>query len=218
MTKQNTPIHQSLLQECKARKPEWVSTTSFVNEMLAKGLATLDTHDTLKLSTDKERENKEKGDNLSNRNRVSNRINKEKEISKKTRFKFSQDLIPFELQSLADLISDFWKTKKGKKTEAAFNLLIGEKGLLGIKKEYGENSAKDQLTLAIANEWQSITKQNYENFAKKKTWNPEPTTGHPSQKVFKASDLDWDVPAPRNVRELAFPNDANNDTAGSKRI
>ena len=62
MTKQNTPIHQSLLQECKARKPEWVSTTSFVNEMLAKGLATLDTHDTLKLSTDKERDNKKEGD------------------------------------------------------------------------------------------------------------------------------------------------------------
>lgn len=219
MTKQNTPIYISLLQECKEKKPEWYSTTAFVNEMLARGLATLDRYDTLKLSTDKERENKKKGDNLSNSNRVSNRINKEKEISKKTRFKFSKDLIPFELQSLADLISDFWKAKKGKKTEAAFNLLMSEKGLLGIKKEYGENSAKDQLTLAIANEWQSITKQNYETFAKKKnpSWNPEPVTGHPSQKVFKASDLAWDYsPAPK--RELAYPNDANNDTKGSKRI
>ena len=96
---------------------------------------------------------------------------------------------------------------------------MSEKGLLGIKKQYGENSAKDQLTLAIANEWQSITKQNYETFAKKKnpSWNPEPVTGHPSQKVFKASDLAWDYsPAPK--RELAYPNDANNDTTGSKRI
>ena len=95
MTKQNTPIYISLLQECKEKKPEWYSTTAFVNEMLARGLATLDRYDTLKLSTDKERENKKKGDNLSTTNRVSNRINKEKEISKKTRFKFSKDLIPF---------------------------------------------------------------------------------------------------------------------------
>ena len=189
MTRQNTPIYKSLLQECKDRKPEWASTTSFVNEMLAKGLATLDTSVTLKVPNERERETKKSEGTLSNTKRVSNSINNEKENFKKTRFKFSKDLIPFELQSLSTLISDFWYTKKGKKTEAAFDLLMSEKGLLGIKKEYGEDATKDQLTLAIANEWQSITKKNYETFSKTKTpsWNPEPTTGHPAQRVFTAS-------------------------------
>ena len=189
MTRQNTPIYKSLLQECKDKKPEWASTTSFVNEMLAKGLATLDTQGTLKVPNERERKKEKREGTLSNTNRVSNRINKEKENFKKTRFKFSKDLIPFELQSLSTLISDFWYSKKGKKTEAAFDLLMSEKGLLGIKKEYGEDAARDQLTLAIANEWQSITKKNYETFSKTKTpsWNPEPTTGHPAQRVFTAS-------------------------------
>ena len=189
MTRQNTPIYKSLLQECKDKKPEWASTTSFVNEMLAKGLATLDTQGTLKVPNERERKKEKREGTLSNTNRVSNSINKEKENLKKTRFKFSQDLIPFELQSLSTLISDFWYSKKGKKTEAAFDLLMSEKGLLGIKKEYGEDAARDQLTLAIANEWQSITKKNYETFSKTKTpsWNPEPTTGHPAQSVFTAS-------------------------------
>lgn len=98
-------------------------------------------------------------------------------------------MIPFELESVSSLIVDFWHTKKGKKTEAAFDLLMGEKGLNGIKKKYGEDAVKDQITLAIANEWQSITLKNYETFAKTKTssWNPEPTTGHPAQRVFTAS-------------------------------
>ena len=189
MTRQNTPIYKSLLQECKDKKPEWASTTSFVNEMLAKGLATLDTQGTLKVPNERERKKEKREGTLSNTNRVSNSINKEKENFKKTRFKFSKDLIPFELQSLSTLISDFWYSKKGKKTEAAFDLLMSEKGLLGIKKEYGEDAARDQLTLAIANEWQSITKKNYETFSKTKTpsWNHEPTTGHPAQRVFTAS-------------------------------
>ena len=189
MTRQNTPIHKSLLQECKDRKPEWVSTTSFVNEMLAKGLATLDTDVTLKVPNERERKKEKREGTLSNTNRVSNSINKEKENFKKTRFKFSKELIPFELQSLSTLIEDFWYSKKGKKTEAAFDLLMSEKGLLGIKKKYGETAAREQLELAIASEWQSILLKNHENFSvsKKPTWNPEPTAGHPAQRVFTAS-------------------------------
>ena len=63
------------------------------------------------------------------------------------------------------------------------------KGLLGIKKKYGETAAKEQLELAIASEWQSILLKNHENFSvsKKPTWNPEPTAGHPAQRVFTAS-------------------------------
>ena len=186
MPANSTRIAPELINACEAKKPSWLSTTSFVNEMISKGLATLDTCDTLKVPNERERETKKSEGTLSNTKKVPNSINKEKENFKKTRFKFSPDLIPFELVSLSSLIVDFWHTKKGKKTEAAFDLLMGEKGLIGIKKKYGEDAVKDQITLAIANEWQSITLQNYETFAKAKTtsWNPEPTTGHPAQRVF----------------------------------
>jgi len=189
MPANSTRIAPELIKACEAKKPSWLSTTSFVNEMISKGLATLDACDTLKVPNERERETKKSEGTLSNTKKVPNSINKEKENFKKTRFKFSPDLIPFELVSLSSLIVDFWHTKKGKKTEAAFDLLMGEKGLIGIKKKYGEGAVKDQITLAIANEWQSITLQNYETFAKTKTtsWNPEPTTGHPAQRVFTAS-------------------------------
>tara|TARA_R100001443_G_scaffold31747_1_gene45921 strand:- start:555 stop:1154 length:600 start_codon:yes stop_codon:yes gene_type:complete len=195
MPTKNVPIDEGLLSACQTEKPPWLSTTAFVNEMVSQGLKGVAEHVTLKVPSGiqthkKERKKENKSDGtLSNTNRVSNSINKEKEIFKKTRFKFSKELIPFELQSLSTLIEDFWYSKKGKKTEAAFDLLMSEKGLLGIKKKYGETAAKEQIELAIASEWQSILLKNHENFSvsKKPTWNPEPTAGHPAQRVFTAS-------------------------------
>jgi len=165
--------------------------TAHINMILENRKNGLDTCDTLKIPNERERETKKEGGILSNTNRVPNSINKEKENLKKKRFKFSADLIPFELETASSLIVDFWHSKKGKKTEAAFNLLMGEKGLIGIKKKYGEDAVKDQITLAIANEWQSITLKNYENFcvSNKNKWpfDPEPPTGHPAQRLFTAS-------------------------------
>lgn len=189
MTTNSVRIKHKVMQHCLAKKPTYMSMTAFVNYSLENHFLGLDACDTLKIPNERERETKKEGGILSNTKKVPNSINKEKENLKKTRFKFSTDLIPFDLEFASSLIVDFWHSKKGKKTEAAFNLLIGEKGLIGIKKKYGEDAVKDQITLAIANEWQSITLQNYETFAKAKTtsWNPEPTTGHPAQRVFTAS-------------------------------
>jgi hypothetical protein len=189
MTTNSVRIKHKVMQHCLAKKPSYMSMTAFVNYSLENHFLGLDACDTLKIPNERERETKKEGGILSNTKKIPNSINKEKENLKKTRFKFSTDLIPFDLEFASSLIVDFWHSKKGKKTEAAFNLLIGEKGLIGIKKKYGEDAVKDQITLAIANEWQSITLQNYETFAKAKTtsWNPEPTTGHPAQRVFTAS-------------------------------
>ena len=189
MTTNSIRIYPENYHYLNAEKPKSRSMTAHINMILENRKNGLDACDTLKIPNGRERETKKEGGILSNTNRVPNSINKEKENLKKKRFKFSSDLIPFELESASSLIVDFWHSKKGKKTEAAFNLLMGDKGLIGIKKKYGEDAVKDQITLAIANEWQSITLQNYETFAKTKTtsWNPEPTTGHPAQRVFTAS-------------------------------
>ena len=189
MTTNSIRIYPENYHYLNAEKPKSRSMTAHINMILENRKNGVDACDTLKIPNGRERETKKEGGILSNTKKVPNSINKEKENLKKKRFKFSSDLIPFELESASSLIVDFWHSKKGKKTEAAFNLLMGEKGLIGIKKKYGEDAVKDQITLAIANEWQSITLQNYETFAKAKTtsWNPEPTTGHPAQRVFTAS-------------------------------
>ena len=191
MTTNSIRIYPENYHYLNAEKPKSRSMTAHINMILENRKNGLDACDTLKIPNGRERETKKEGGILSNTNRVPNSINKEKENFKKTRFKFSVDLIPFELESASSLIVDFWHSKKGKKTEAAFNLLMGEKGLIGIKKKYGEDAVKDQITLAIANEWQSITLKNYENFcvSNKNKWpfDPEPPTGHPAQRVFTAS-------------------------------
>ena len=189
MTTNSIRIYPENYHYLNAEKPKSRSMTAHINMILENRKNGLDVCDTLKIPNERERETKKEGGILSNTNRVPNSINKEKENLKKTRFKFSTDLIPFELEFASSLIVDFWHSKKKNKTEAAFNLLTGERGLMGIKNKYGEEPVKDQIILAIANGWQSITLKNYETFAKAKatSWNPEPTTGHPAQRVFTAS-------------------------------
>ena len=189
MTTNSIRIYPENYHYLNAEKPKSRSMTAHINMILENRKNGLDACDTLKIPNGRERETKKEGGILSNTKKVPNSINKEKENLKKTRFKFSSDLIPFELIFASSLIVDFWHSKKKNKTEAAFNLLTGERGLMGIKNKYGEEPVKDQIILAIANGWQSITLKNYETFAKAKatSWNPEPTTGHPAQRVFTAS-------------------------------
>ena len=183
-------IAPDLLQACKEAQPSWHSTTSFVNEMIQKGLLAIDTCGTLGIPNDRETQKEKKGrEVLPNTNRVPNSINKEKEKLKKFRFKFSQDLIPFELSSFSDPIESFWKVKTGKKTEEAFNLLISN--LTKIKEKYGSQVVTDQLEAAIAGgpkgSWSNITLKNYETFGvtQKKPWEEE-TVKHPASRVFRA--------------------------------
>ena len=189
MTTNSIRIYPENYHYLNTEKPKSRSMTAHINMILENRKNGVDACDTLKIPNGRERETKKEGGILSNTKKVPNSINKEKENLKKTRFKFSSDLIPFELIFASSLIVDFWHSKKKNKTEAAFNLLTGERGLMGIKNKYGEEPVKDQIILAIANGWQSITLKNYETFAKAKatSWNPEPTTGHPAQRVFTAS-------------------------------
>ena len=174
MTTNSIRIYPENYHYLNAEKPKSRSMTAHINMILENRKNGLDVCDTLKIPNERERETKKEGGILSNTKKVPNSINKEKENLKKTRFKFSTDLIPFELEFASSLIVDFWHSKKKNKTEAAFNLLTGERGLMGIKNKYGEEPVKDQIILAIANGWQSITLKNYETFAKAKatSWNP----------------------------------------------
>ncbi len=193
MPTKNVPIDADLIKDCQTRKPRWLSTTAFINQMVYDGLEGVAEHVILKVPSgtethkkEEKKENKSEG-TLSNTNRVSNSINKEKEIFKKVKFKFSKELIPFELEQHSEKIEEFWKVKTGRKSEQAFNLLISN--LIAIKKKYTDQTLTDQLDLAIAGgpkgPWSNVTLKNYETFSKQNSWSPEPTPNHPASRVFR---------------------------------
>ena len=184
METQAVDISKKLIDSCKLHMNEWHSLKGFVHDMIALGIQTkykdLTPYATMK--TDRHKEKKEKEREVFYTSRVENIINKEK--TKKWVFRENQ--IPdFPFKSYKSLIINFWAEKSGAKSEEAFKLLIGKKGLRGIYDKYGDNAVKDQLEEAIANKWQSITLKNYEAFGRPKNADKEPVTNHPAGRVFR---------------------------------
>ena len=70
--------------------------------------------------------------------------------------------VPGNLFAHDDLIQSYWKAKPKTKTQAAWDLLMRE--LTKIQDNYGDDVVRDQLVLAEAQRFQSITLKNYEQF------------------------------------------------------
>jgi len=183
METQAIDISKKLIDICKANMSEWHSLKGFVHDMIALGIQTkykdLTTYDTMK--TDRHKEKKEKEREVFYTSKVENNINKEK--TKK--WIFTSNQIPNSLEFCKDLVIKFWAVKSGAKSEEAFKLLIGLKGLGGIYSKYNASAVTDQLEEAIANKWQSITLKNYEAFGRPKNADKEPVTNHPAGRVFR---------------------------------
>ena len=184
-------IRPKLYQEMKDEMPEIVTdTTTWGNYLLRVGLnyhMGLDPCGRLGKPTDRKEKEERKREVLPIPYIGDNRINKEK----KKKWIFTENQIPEDLQFCKDLIVKFWAEKSGAKSEEAFKLLIGPKGLKGISTKYGQgtgvNAVLDQLEEAIANKWQSITLKNYEAFGRPKNAEKEPVTNHPAGRVFTAA-------------------------------
>ena len=183
METQAVDISKKLIEICKLHMAEWHTVKGFVHDMTLLGIQTkykdLTTYDTMK--TDRHKEKKEKEREVFYTRKVQNIINKEK-IKK---WIFRENHIPNSLEFCKDLIVKFWAEKSGAKSEEAFKLLIGLKGLGGIYGKYNASAVTDQLEEAIANKWQSITLKNYEAFGRPKNADKEPVTNHPAGRVFK---------------------------------
>ena len=112
----------------------------------------------------------------------------ERKENKTKRYQF---VVPDSLDWCQGDLTTYWKeAKTGKKTEHAAKLLFSE--VEKIASNYSQSIALEQIALATANSWESITLKNYERFGlapnvSKQT--KEPETQHPAYKVFKASDV-----------------------------
>jgi len=187
METQVVDISKKLIDSCKLHMDEWHSLKGFVHDMIALGIQTkykdLTTYDTMK--TDRHKEKKEKEREVFYTSKEENIINKEK----KKKWIFTENQIPQEFHYCKDLIVKFWAEKSGAKSQEAFKLLIGPKGLKGIATKYGQGTGVkavlDQLEDGIANKWQSITLRNYEQFGRPKNADKEPVTNHPAGRLWK---------------------------------
>jgi hypothetical protein len=183
-----TPVRiaPELFQACEAARPTWFSATSFINEMIRKGLDSIDRDVTLGEPSEQRDTQTERGSTLIDSRYIETKKNKEKNFSRKVRFKFNKALIPFDLDVHASKIEDFWKVKTGAKSEAAWNLLMT--GLQSIQTKYDDQTVGEQLDLAIVGgpkgPWSSITLKNYEQFKKPTSFNQEPSVAHPAHRVF----------------------------------
>lgn len=184
METQVVDISKKLIDSCKLHMDEWHSLKGFVHDMIALGIQTkykdLTPYATMK-KTDRQKEKKKEEREVFYTSKVDNIINKEK--TKK--WIFAENKIPKSLEFCKDLIAEFWAVKSGAKSEEAFKLLIGSKGLNGIFTKYGKNAALDQLEEGIACKWKSITLKNYEAFGRPQKADKEPVTGHPAQRLWK---------------------------------
>lgn len=89
--------------------------------------------------------------------------------------------IPPNLVCHDDLIDAYWKAKPKTKTQAAWNLLMGE--LTRMQERYGESVVRDQLRLAEANRWQGVSVRNFEQFGVDRSVTP---------KRASVADFDWE--------------------------
>ena len=180
-------IAPELVQACESTRPTWFSTTAWINEMIRRGLDSIDTSVTLGEPNEKRDTHKGNEGSTSRTYRDSKKENKEK------KFKFKKSLIPFSLDEHSVKIEEFWKVKNGAKSEASWKQLVC--GLEAIQSKYGTKALQEQLDLAIVGgpkgPWSSITLKNYEQFSlasgKFNGGSSEPTQKHPAQRVFTAS-------------------------------
>ena len=113
---------------------------------------------------------------------------RERKGNKTKRYQF---LVPDSLDWCQGDLTTYWKEgKTGKKTEHAAKLLFSE--VEKIASNYSQSIALEQIALATANSWESITLKNYERFGlapnvSKQT--KEPEFKHPAYQEFKASDV-----------------------------
>ena len=80
-----------------------------------------------------------------------------------------------------DLIAEFWKCKAGAKSDKAWAFFQTE--LTKIQEKYGDRVLRDQLELATASRWKSVTLKNYEQFGLKAN----------KPKLDRDPDFDWDA-------------------------
>lgn len=109
--------------------------------------------------------------------------------------------IPNDLLQHHELIEQFWRVKKGSKSQTAWNLLMTE--LKKIKSAYNDDRLQEQLELAVNGLWAGITLRNMQRFETPTQKASEPEIKHPAYRDFTAERLEAEA-AEQNILDELF--------------
>ena len=90
------------------------------------------------------------------------------------------------LSKHAELIHEFWRVKKGSKSDQSWALLQTE--LTKIQEVFSDDRVEEQLQLAINGLWKGITMRNMQRFETPKEKAVREELKHPASRVFTAKD------------------------------
>jgi len=190
-------------------KPEHLTMTAFINDILYRTSKGLTPYATMKLSSEQSsplinKQKKEKGekkketgaDNFSN---IESNNNKEKKkIDSFASAKIKKELVPDDLQRHSDLIVEWWAIRHKKK--ATCSLKVANRIFVKLRTFTHEEQIK-ALEMAIIRGYKDIFKPTDNPFKQKE----ELIAKHPQSRVFKASEQNW--PNLRVVDELKYNDD-----------
>ena len=208
-------IPDELHQRIDAQKPEYLDRKGFVCLILDQAL---DAGVRLgKPSLDRSQDERGEGFTSTSSNSITSNSSFIKDISitknKAAKYIFS---VPPELDAVKTELLEFWKDyKHGRKTRAAGAMLIT--GCQAILGKYGVSVLREQIELACANNWQSITLKGYEQYGlvTKKGFTPaEPQHKHPAYR--DASDVlaESERIAQQNLEHLRRKQEESQATGG----
>jgi len=187
-------------------KPEHLTMTAFINDILYRTSKGLTPYATMKLSSEqssplinkqkKEKGEKKKETGADNFYNIDSNNNKEKKkIDSFSSAKIKKELVPDDLQRHSDLIVEWWAIRHKKK--ATCSLKVANRIFDKLRTFTHEEQIK-ALEMAIIRGYKDIFKPTDNPFKRKE----EPVVNHPASKVFKASEQDW--PNLRIVDELKY--------------
>ena len=208
-------IHDDLVPLLEQQCPKSLSISTFCAVLVEQGL---DRGVTLgKPSLDRSQDERGEGFTSNSSNSITSNSSSIKDISitknKAAKYIFS---VPPELDAVKTELLEFWKDyKDGKKTRAAGAMLIT--GCQAILDKYGVSVLREQIELACANNWQSITLKGYEQYGlvTKKGFTPtEPQHKHPAYR--DASDVlaESERIAQQNLEHLRRKQEESQATGG----
>ena len=190
-------------------KPEHLTMTAFINDILYRTSKGLTPCANMKLSSEQSsplinKQKKEKGekkkdtgaDNFSN---IESNNKEKKKIDYFASAKIKKEMVPDDLQRHSDLIVEWWAIRYKKKatcSEKVANRIFDK-----LRTFTHEEQIK-ALEMAIIRGYKDIFKPTDNPFKRKE----EPVVNHPASKVFKASEQNW--PNLNIVNELSYKDDA----------
>ena len=153
MTSFQPKIDSDVMEIIDEIKPNYITTTAFINQLLEEGIEykKLKKQNMLNYIYNI-KDNLQEG--------LEPKENKEKINKKETKEKVKR-LVPEDLEKFKDYMNEFWKVKKGSKSEFSWKIQIAE--CRKIKDKYGDKVLTEQLKAGIlAGGWKGLRLSNYE--------------------------------------------------------